>query len=168
MNQQPAEQPKVKELSKKRDYTVKENGDVVLIEKTETEVTFTGRLFISYKRQYDKGISEAEKQLSKEHLDAMKKHKTELENQLKPIIPICEKVDKIIQEQYLKNQKETTTKQLKQLLNEKEINTKVLGVIWSQVPKEHKEEILKALTKDEQTKLLNIKIDKMKTERGKK
>jgi len=167
MNQQ-QEQPKVKELSKDRKYTIKENGDVVLIENISTEVTFKARQFISYKRQYEQGISEVDNKLSKESLDALNKHKTRLIDELKPITPICEKVDKIVQEQHLKNQKETTTKQLKQMLNEKEINTNILGAIWSQVPKEHKEEILKALTKDEQTKLLNIKLDKMKTVRGKK
>lgn len=171
MNQPaPQEQPKVEELSKNQEFTLQENGDVILIEKVETKVTFKARQFISYKRQHETGIEEIKKQLSKEHLEELTKHKTKLENLLKPLIPICEKVDKIVQEKYLKQQKETTINQLKQLLNqkEKETNPQVLGVLWSQVPKEHKEEILKALTKEEQTKLLNLKLDKMKTERGKK
>ena len=100
MNQQqmPQEQPKVEELSKHRKYKLKENGDVILTESVVTEVTFKARQFISYKRQYDKGIEDMTKQLSKEHLEEIKKHKTTLEDQLKPITPIYEKVDKIIEQ----------------------------------------------------------------------
>ena len=170
MNQQqvPQEQPKVKELKKERDYKLQENGDVILTESVVTEITFKARQFISYRRQYDKGIEDMTKQLSKEHLEEIKKHKTLLEEQLKPIAPICEKVDKIVKEQYIEQQKTQTTAQLKQWLNQKEVNLNAVGAIWSGVPKEHKEDIMKALTKEEQTKLLNLKLDKMKTERGKK
>ena len=110
MNQQqvPQEQPKVKELKKERDYKLQENGDVILTESVVTEVTFKARQFISYRRQYDKGIEDMTKQLSKEHLEEIKKHKTLLEEQLKPIAPICEKVDKIVKEQYIEQQKTQT------------------------------------------------------------
>lgn len=167
MNQPMQEQPKVKQLSMKRDFKIQKNGDVILIEKVETEVTFTGRQFISYKRQHESGITDINSKLSKETLEAMKKHKTELEELLKPIVPICEKVDKIMRVQHIEQQKTQTTNQLKHMLNQKEVNTNMIGAIWSQVPEEHKKDILKALTKKERTKLLNIKIDKMKTQRGK-
>lgn len=167
MNQQPQEQPKVKELKKERNYTIKPSGEIVMIETTSTEITFTARQLISFKRQYDKGIEDIKNKMSKETIDKMKKHNSKLEEELKPIIPIFEEAEKIIKKQQIEMQKTQTISQLKHWLNQKEVNTNALAAIWSQVPKEHKEEILTGLSKDEKSKLLNLKLETMKSKRGK-
>lgn len=169
MNQQmPTDQPKVEQKEVSRKYEVKDNGDVVLTEKSTTEVTFKARQFISHVRQQEQKLEDTNNQLSKKYVDALKKYKKDVEDIIKPMKPIQEKVDKIVQAQHIEQQKQGTIKQLKHMLNQKEVNNNILGAIWSQVPKEHKEDIMKALTKEEQTKVLNLKIDKMKGEMGKK
>ena len=140
-----------------RKFEVQENGDVKLIEKTEAEVWFKAREFITFIRQHEDGIKEIGRQLGAEHKKKLEEELVKAKKAFKEVQPLQKEVEEKAKADYEKTMKENMVKTLKSELGNKELRKDYVLAMWNNVKEEDKKDIMKQLTSDEQKKLIKLK-----------
>lgn len=146
-----------------REFALQENGDVILTEKVTSKVFFAGREFISYIR----GFEQSKEILKEEQSDEFKanaeeeanKNLAEVNEVLLKIAPMQPQVEKIMKENYEKQQIEASLKGLQHQLTlpADKFSKNYFQAFLTNVQEDVKEKIILKLTDEEKSKYLKLK-----------
>ena len=149
----------LKEEPPERNFTINNDGTVIMDEILKTKATMKSRDFLTFYREHEKVKNNLEHQLSKEYLDTLQKSLDSVTKEMERIKPFVDEseekarvffeeerirvISEKIKEEIVKSEKEQNIAMLSVALNGKNLKGEPF-----------KDAILSKLTEDEKTKLI--------------
>lgn len=152
-----------------REITISDDGSALVKETQLTTVKMASRDFISWMRQHEQTRDDIKHTLSDEVRKATEEELKKVEDDIVSLKPYIEESENKCQANYEKLKHEGMIKKVSEELDKpmSEINLEYMNIVWKNLI-ENEADVLKALSKEQKSKFLKIKIKFMSKQRGRR